>query len=437
MWEQWKSFDQEHLWHPYSPMQGAIPAEPVVDAKGLYITLADGRVLLDGVGSWWAVIHGYNNPTINRAISEQMKHFSHVMFGGFTHRPAIELGERLIELLPEGLDKIFYADSGSIACEVAIKMAIQYQFACGHKGKSKMMTVKGGYHGDTLGTMALCDPDDGMHTLFSGVIARHFFGPKPPMGFDRPFQPGDIAEVERILAEHHDEIAGVMLEPILQGASGMRIYSPEYLRQLQRLCKEYGVLLILDEIATGFGRTGKTWAMEHAGIVPDIVCVGKALTGGHLPLAATITNEEISGAISREGVFMHGPTFMGNALSCAAACGACEVFRTANVLPRVKAIEGQLSREMLPLRERDDVVEDVRVLGTLGVVEAKKQWDRKRTQGRLMEHGIWARPFGNLLYLMPSYTATSDEIRKMTDAVADCVASPELLTDFDLLGLDS
>ena len=428
MWDQWSEFDRKHLWHPYAPMRGALPALPVTGAHGLYLRLADGRELLDGIGSWWSVIHGYNHPTINAAIAAQMRKFSHVMFGGLTHQAAVELGERLLSVLPPGLDKIFYADSGSIAAEVAIKMTMQYQFARGKPGKRRMLTVKGGYHGDTLGTMALCDPDEGMHSLFSGVLTRHFFAPAPPMGFDRKITDADMLPVAELLDKHGDEIAGVMLEPVLQGAGGMRVYAPEYLRRLQKLCRQYDVLLALDEIATGFGRTGRMWAAEHAGVVPDIMCIGKALTGGHISLAATITTEEVSDVISSgsPGAFMHGPTFMANPLACAAACGAFDVLRDSDWQKRVSAIEASLKKELSPLAGGRNVAA-VRVIGSLGALEAPAPWNRKRTQQLLLEHDIWARPFGKVLYVMPSYLVSDRELHRLTAAAAECADAPGLL----------
>ena len=430
MWESWSKFDREHLWHPYAPMSGAPAALPVVAAQGLYLTLADGRKLLDGVGSWWSVIHGYNHRIINAAIAAQLRQFSHVMFGGLTHRSAIELGERLLTVLPPGLDRIFYADSGSIAAEVAVKMAMQYQFARGRRDRRRMLTVKGGYHGDTLGTMALCDPDEGMHTLFSGVLAQHFFAPAPPMGFEREITDADLAPVEELLDRHRNEIAGVMLEPILQGAGGMRVYSPEYLRRLQQLCRRYDVLLTLDEIATGFGRTGRMWAMEHAGITPDIMCIGKALTGGHLSLAATITTGEVAEVISRgePGAFMHGPTFMANPLACAAACGAFDVLENSDWRRRTPQIEARLRQELAPLAGHANV-SAVRVIGTLGVLEAPAVWNRERTQRLLLTHDIWARPFGRVLYVMPSYLISEAELLRLTSAAAACADAPDLLED--------
>ncbi len=425
-----EQFDRDHLWHPYAPMDGAPPVVLIEEASGIRLKLADGREVIDGIGSWWSVIHGYNHPAINRAMERQMRKFSHVMFGGCTHHAAIELGRRLLRLLPEGLEKIFYADSGSIAAEVAVKMAIQYQFARGLPDKNRILTVKGGYHGDTLGTMALCDPDEGMHTLFRSVLAPHFFAPAPPMGFDRVIGDADLAEVEALLQQHGGQIAAVMLEPVLQGAGGMRIYAPGYLTKLQELARRYDVLVIFDEIATGFGRTGKLWASEWAGVVPDIMCIGKALTGGHISLAATITTAAVATVISRgkPGAFMHGPTFMANALACAAANGALEVLEQSNWPTRVGQVETLLRQELMPLAGKPNVAA-VRVLGSLGVLEAQAVWNRELVQQTALAHGVWVRPFGKVLYLMAPYVATDAELRQMTQALAACAERPELLRD--------
>lgn len=419
----WQQFDHTHLWHPYTSMLNPLPTFPVVAANGVELELADGRRLIDGMSSWWAAIHGYNVPELNAALSRQMEKMSHVMFGGLSHPPAAELGQRLVDMTAEPLQYVFLCDSGSISVEVAIKMALQYWFAQGKINKQRLLTVRGGYHGDTFGTMALCDPENGMHGMFNGVLPQHLFAPAPECHTDEEWEEQHIAEFARILGEHQKEVAAVILEPIVQGAGGMRFYCPEYLRQVRALCDEYGVLLILDEIATGFGRSGTLFAYEQAGIVPDIMTVGKALTGGAMTLAATLTTERVAKGISADGsgVLMHGPTFMGNPLACAVANASLELLVASPWQQRVAAIESQLKIELAPCAGFE-CVNDVRVMGAIGVVELKEPLDLRRVQPRLVELGVWIRPFGRLLYIMPPFVIESGQLRQLTAAMLQVVS---------------
>lgn len=423
---EWHQFDQHHLWHPYTSMTDPIPTFPVVAASGVELELADGRKLIDGMSSWWAAIHGYNVPELNAAMRSQIDTMPHVMFGGLSHEPAAELGRRLVEMTAAPLQHVFLSDSGSISVEVAIKMALQYWFAQGRGEKRRLLTVRGGYHGDTLGTMALCDPDNGMHTLFSGVLSDHLFAPAPDCDDDD----ASITEFARLLREHQSEIAAVILEPIVQGAGGMRFYCPEYLQQVRTLCDEYGVLLILDEIATGFGRSGTLFAYEQAGIVPDIMTVGKGLTGGTMTLAATLTTERVAKGIGADGsgVLMHGPTFMGNPLACAVANASIDLLLASPWHQRVANIETQLKIELEPCREYDSVA-DVRVKGAIGVVELKQPVDMRWIQPRLVELGVWIRPFGRLLYVMPPYVISAGQLSQLTTAMGQVVLEISQCTD--------
>jgi adenosylmethionine-8-amino-7-oxononanoate aminotransferase len=418
----WHRFDREHLWHPYTSMLDPQTTFPVVAADGVELELADGRKLVDGMSSWWAAIHGYNVPQLNAALVSQAQKMSHVMFGGLTHEPAAQLGRRLVEITAEPLQYVFLADSGSVAVEVAIKMALQYWLAQGQSKRQRLLTVRGGYHGDTFGAMAVCDPVNGMHGLFSGVLAHHLFAPVPECRDDSEWDEAHIAEFERLLRGHQNEVAAVILEPIVQGAGGMRFYCPEYLRQVRALCDEVGVLLILDEIATGFGRSGTLFAYEQAGIVPDILCVGKALTGGTLSLAATLTTERVAKGISADGsgVLMHGPTFMANPLACAVANASIDLLLASPWQQRVVAIEAQLQTELAPCAEFDCVTE-VRVKGAIGVVEMKEPVDMRWIQPRLVELGVWIRPFGRLLYVMPPFVITSQQLGQLTAAIRQVV----------------
>ena len=415
-------FDQRHIWHPYSSMIGRPSMYPVVSARGSRITLADGRELIDGMASWWSVIHGYNHPHITAAAHRQLDTMSHVMFGGLTHQPGIDLCRRLVDVTATELETVFLCDSGSVSVEVAIKMAIQYWQARGETRKQRLLTVRGGYHGDTFAAMSVCDPVKGMHAMFRDVLPQHFFAPMPRVEFGEPWNVADIAELALLLLDHHDEIAAVIIEPVIQGAGGMRFYSPHYLRALRALCDEHRVLLILDEIATGFGRTGKLFAYEHAEIAPDILCLGKSLTGGYLSLAGTMSTRHIADVVSNEGagIFMHGPTFMANPLAAAIAVASLELLDGGNWRQDVQRIESGLRRGLDACRELS-AVHDVRVLGAVGVVELHEPVDMRVVQPQFVERGVWIRPFGKLVYVMPPYVTTDDELAELTTAMRKVV----------------
>lgn len=412
------SFDRSHLWHPYTSLAEPLPVYPVASAEGCTITLADGRELTDGMASWWCAIHGYNVRELNAAVSLQLERMSHVMFGGFTHSPAVELGKRLVGITPAGLNKVFLADSGSVSVEVAMKMAVQYQHARGGHGRGKFLTFRGGYHGDTTGPMSVCDPETGMHGLFSGFLPVHHFAPRPPAGFAEPIQEVYVKVLKTLFRKYARECAAFICEPVVQGAGGMHFYNPEYLLIVRDLCAEHGLLLIFDEIATGFGRTGKMFAAEHAGVTPDILCLGKALTGGYLSLAATLCTDHVADVIGRgeAKVLMHGPTFMGNPLACAVAVASIDLLLASNWEKRVESISKELAlhlRAAAPM----PAVRDVRVLGAIGVIETHKPVDVAEIQAYFVERGVWIRPFGTRIYVMPPYVISLEETRKLCSAM--------------------
>jgi adenosylmethionine---8-amino-7-oxononanoate aminotransferase len=412
-------FDRKHIWHPYTSMTNPLPAYEVVSAKGVRLTLKDGRELIDGMSSWWCMIHGYNHPVLNAAATDQLQRMSHVMFGGITHEPAMALADKLLQLTPTEISKVFFSDSGSVAVEVALKMALQFWQAQGQTKKTRMLTIRGGYHGDTFGAMAVTDPINGMHSLFTHVLPQHLFAAKPQTPFGQVLQSGDIDSFAQLIAAHQDELAAVILEPIVQGAGGMWFYSADYLAEVAGLCKAHDVLLIADEIATGFGRTGTLFACEHANVVPDILCVGKALTGGYLSLAATLTTDRIAEGISAAGGgLMHGPTFMANPLACAIANASIDLLLETAWEQQIQLMESQMAAELYPLADHPAVA-SVRVLGGIGVVETTTDIDVATVQARFVEQGVWIRPFGKLLYLMPPYAISSADLSLLTSAIAD------------------
>lgn len=414
-WNQLLKYDQEHIWHPYAKLPSTTPAIGVVKTQGSIITLSDGLEVVDGMSSWWAALHGYNHPKIQQAMHEQIDTMPHIMFGGFTHEPAIELAKRLVKLSPEGLEKVFFVDSGSVAMEVAIKMAMQYWISLNRPGKNRLLSLNNAYHGDTFATMAICDPINGMHSLFSEVLPKHFFAPAPEMGFDADSSNDDIRGLRAILEQHHNEIAAVTIEPIVQGAGGMRFYRPDYLKQLRELCDEFEVLLIADEIATGFGRTGKLFACEWAGISPDIMTLGKTLTGGHITLAATLATSKISETISNgePGILAHGPTYMANPLACRAAIANIDVLLTSPWQDNIKRIETHFNEMLLPLKAINGI-KDVRILGAIGVVELVRANLGADIQAEALENGVWLRPFGKLIYTMPAYNIPQSQLNDLT-----------------------
>ncbi len=412
------------VWHPYAPMPAAVPALPVASAQGARLRLEDGRELVDGMSSWWSTIHGYRHPVLDEAVRDQLGRMSHVMFGGLTHAPAVELAELLVELAPDGLSHVFFSDSGSVSVEVAIKMAIQYWQGRGRPSRRRLLTVRSGYHGDTLGAMSVCDPVTGMHHLFSSVLPEQLFAPAPSPVFGAPFDESHVAELAALLERHDDEVAAVVLEPIVQGAGGMRFYSPEYLAAVRSLCDRHGVLLIADEIATGFGRSGRLFACEHAGIAPDVMCLGKALTGGYLSMAATLCTTEVAEGVTaaESGALMHGPTFMANPLAASVALASTRLLCSPPWQDEVARIERGLVRALEPARAVPQVA-DVRVLGAIGVVETREPLPLPAVQEVCLAHGVWLRPFGRLIYTMPPYVASDDEVARVGAAIVDTVTS--------------
>ncbi len=411
------SYDKQHIWHPYTSMTTPIPCYPVDSANGCTISLTSGEVLVDGMSSWWACLFGYNVKELNEAATQQLAKMSHVMFGGLTHQPAVDLAKTLIEITPKGLEKVFFSDSGSVAVEVAMKMALQYWQSLG-QNKTKFIALKKGYHGDTFAAMSVTDPEGSMHELYQDFVAKNYFTEQPSINFDQPWQQSAMDDLSTLLAENHQHIAALILEPIVQGAGGMHFYHPNYLKAARSLCDQYGVLLIADEIATGFGRTGKLFACEHADISPDILCLGKAITGGYMSFAATLATTKVATTISegKAGVFMHGPTFMGNALACSVANANLNKLLSTDWHQLVVSISLQLKTQLLPCKQLS-IVNKVRVLGAIGVVELHQAVDMVNIQKQFVDLGVWIRPFGKLIYVMPPYIASKQQINKLCDAI--------------------
>lgn len=414
----WLAFDRQHVWHPYASMQNPAPVYPVRRAEGVWLEFVDGRRVIDGMASWWCAIHGYNVAELNAAVERQLHDMAHVMFGGLTHEPAARLAEKLLQIAPSSMQHVFFADSGSVSVEVAIKMALQFWQAQGMTGKQKLLTIRNGYHGDTFGAMSVCDPVGGMHHMFSGMLPQHFFAEAPTVTDDADWDASQVASFVDLLERHHESIAAVILEPIVQGAGGMRFYAPEFLREVRRLCDLFDVLLIADEIATGFGRSGTMFAVEQAGVEPDIMCVGKALTGGYMTLAAVLTTGRVCDGIHADGhgVLMHGPTFMANPLACAVALASIELLLNSPWQQRVANIESQLTQELASCRDSGRVA-DVRAKGAIGVIEMREPLDLPSVQEMLIADGVWLRPFGRLLYTMPPFVIEPEDLSRVTSAM--------------------
>ncbi|EOS96384.1 adenosylmethionine--8-amino-7-oxononanoate transaminase [Erwinia tracheiphila] len=422
------AFDREHIWHPYTSMSHPLPVYPVVAARGTSLFLHDGRELVDGMSSWWAAIHGYNHPRLNQAMRSQIDQMSHVMFGGITHPAAVALCRQLVAMTPQGLECVFLADSGSVAVEVSMKMALQYWQARGER-RQRFLTLCNGYHGDTFAAMSVCDPHNSMHSLYQGYLPAHLFATAPQCRFGDSWQEKDVDDFARLITAHAGELAAVILEPVVQGAGGMRFYHPQYLQRVRELCNRQGLLLIADEIATGFGRTGRLFACEHAGITPDILCVGKALTGGTMTLSATLTTRDVAETISNgeAGCFMHGPTFMANPLACAVASESLAILQENHWQQQVAAIESLLRAALLPLKEKAAVA-DARVMGAVGVIETHHPVNMALIQAFFVARGVWLRPFGRLIYMMPPYTITPEALTKLIEAIAEALDDPSLFS---------
>ncbi|HFQ5585998.1 TPA: adenosylmethionine--8-amino-7-oxononanoate transaminase [Vibrio vulnificus] len=419
------AFDRQHIWHPYTSTLTPLTCYPVNSASGVYIKLEDGTTLIDGMSSWWSTIHGYNHPHLNQAAHRQIDQVSHVMFGGITHQPAISLCKKLLSLAPNNLEHVFLADSGSVAVEVSLKMALQYWHAKGER-RPKFLTLQHGYHGDTFAAMSVTDPDNSMHSLYKGFLPEHIFAKSPTGGFWDEWKPEDLTDFAQTIEQHHQELAAVILEPIVQGAGGMRIYHPEFLKGVRALCDQYGLLLIADEIATGFGRTGKLFACEHANIQPDILCVGKALTGGYMTLSATLTSKHVADTVcgGEAGCFMHGPTFMGNPLACAVATASLELIEQGQWQQQTKQIESLFS-ELLPKLDKYDLVKNTRWLGAIGVVETHRPVNMETIQALFVEQGVWIRPFGKLIYMMPPFISEPAHIEQLVNAIETALQRAE------------
>lgn len=419
------TFDRDHIWHPYTSTLAPLTCYPVISANGVYLELEDGTQLIDGMSSWWSAIHGYNHPHLNNAAHNQIDKMSHVMFGGITHDPAINLCKKLLNFAPDNLERVFLADSGSVAVEVSLKMALQYWHARGET-RPKFLTLRDGYHGDTFAAMSVTDPNNSMHSLYKGFLPEHIFAPSPNIGFWQEWHESDLDDFKRTIDAHHHEVAAVILEPIVQGAGGMRIYHPNFLKGVRELCDQYGVLLILDEIATGFGRTGKMFACEHADIQPDILCVGKALTGGYMTLSATLTSKHVADTVcgGEAGCFMHGPTFMGNPLACAVATASMELLETGDWKQQTEQIE-QIFARLLPALKQHELVADVRWLGAIGVVETTKPVNMETIQAHFVEQGVWIRPFGKLIYMMPPFISNRENIEQLIAAIQNALQSSD------------